>query len=355
MEFTENTDLPSVTLCTPTFNRRPFIPSLIRSIQKQTYPQDKMEWVIVDDGTDKIEDMVKDIPNVKYFSYETKMSLGEKRNIMHTKATGDILVYIDDDDYYPPERVSHAVETLQKFKHIDIVGSSAMNIYFKHINQMYTCGPYGENHATAATFAFKRRMLADTSYEDHTAVGEEKTFLKNYTIPLMQLDSKKTILVFSHNHNSFDKKELLQQTNKNKFIRESDVKVEDIVKDEETIQFILHDIDQILEGYKPGEPSNKKDVELYMKIVKKSREEMMGHLKKQHESFQAQANAQFEELKKTHEAKMKSVVEEFVKDNKKLKEKNTYLEQKMKTLLSELIECKGRLKILERSNLEALD
>ena len=74
---------------------------------------------------------------------------------------------------------------------------------------MYTCGPYGENHATAATFAFKRRMLDNTSYEDHTAVGEEKTFLKNYTIPLMQLDSKKTILVFSHNHNSFDKKELL--------------------------------------------------------------------------------------------------------------------------------------------------
>lgn len=33
---------------------------------------------------------------------------------MHEKSKGDILVYMDDDDYYPPERVSHAVETLLK-------------------------------------------------------------------------------------------------------------------------------------------------------------------------------------------------------------------------------------------------
>ena len=29
------------------------------------------------------------------------MSLGEKRNIMHSKAKGSIIMYMDDDDYYP--------------------------------------------------------------------------------------------------------------------------------------------------------------------------------------------------------------------------------------------------------------
>ena len=46
--------LPFVTICTPTFNRRPFIPIMIKCFQHQTYPKDRMEWIIVDDGTDKI-------------------------------------------------------------------------------------------------------------------------------------------------------------------------------------------------------------------------------------------------------------------------------------------------------------
>ena len=33
----------------------------------------------------------------------TKMTLGKKRNLMHEKSKGDIIVYMDDDDYYPPD------------------------------------------------------------------------------------------------------------------------------------------------------------------------------------------------------------------------------------------------------------
>ena len=52
---------PFVSICTPTFNRRPFIPIIIKCFENQDYPKDKMEWIIVDDGTDKIEDLVKPI------------------------------------------------------------------------------------------------------------------------------------------------------------------------------------------------------------------------------------------------------------------------------------------------------
>ena len=330
-----------VSLCTPTFNRRPFIPYLIKCIQQQTYSAENMEWIIVDDGTDKIEDLVSHIPIVKYYKYDTKMTLGEKRNLMHTKATGDILVYIDDDDYYPPERVSHAVETLTNNRNVLICGSSKMHVYFKHIQQMYTCGPYGENHATAATFAFKRALLDDTTYDVSSCLGEEKTFLKNYSIPLAQLDPAKTILVFSHIHNSFDKKELLKE--KNNFVVKSSVKVEDIVKDNDIRNFILHDIDKILEAYKPGEPSNKKDVEMYMNIVKNAREESNARLKKHHEDFQRQANVQFENLKQLHAKNTK----ELVDANKQLKETNQYLETKITKLIQDLVECKKEIRVLK--------
>ena len=45
---------PLVSVCTPTFNRRPFIASMIACFKHQDYPADKMEWIIIDDGTDKI-------------------------------------------------------------------------------------------------------------------------------------------------------------------------------------------------------------------------------------------------------------------------------------------------------------
>ncbi len=140
---------PFVSVCTPTFNRRPFISHMIKCFQAQTYPKDRMEWIIIDDGTDKIEELVINIPQVKYFKYDKKMTLGAKRNLMHDKSIGEILVYMDDDDYYPPERVSHAVETLKSNPSALCAGSSEIYIYFKHISKLYQFGPYGPNHATA--------------------------------------------------------------------------------------------------------------------------------------------------------------------------------------------------------------
>merc|ERR1712070_885206 len=184
---------------------------------------------IIDDGSDKIKDLVCDISQVKYYEYDEKMPLGKKRNIMHQKSKGDILVYMDDDDYYPPERVSHAVNMLLSHPNALCAGASEIYIWFKHIQKMYQFGPYNKNHATAGTFAFKRELLKEHKYEDHAALAEEKAFLKNYTVPFVQLEPKKTILVFSHIHNTFDKKKLLEN-GENKFQKSSPRTVDEFVK-----------------------------------------------------------------------------------------------------------------------------
>ena len=61
---------------------------------------------------------------------------------------------------------------------------------------MYQAGPYGPNHATAGTFAFRVELLKKTKYNENASLAEEKEFLKDYTIPFVQLDPMKTILVF---------------------------------------------------------------------------------------------------------------------------------------------------------------
>ena len=251
--------LPYVSICTPTFNRRPFISHMIQCFESQTYPKELLEWIIIDDGTDKIKDLVCHIPQVKYFSYDKKMTLGEKRNLTHKKATGEIFVYMDDDDYYPPERVSHAVERLMSKPEALCAGSSEIYIYFKHISKLYQFGPYGPNHATAGTFAFKRKLLEQAEYENTASLAEEKAFLKNYTIPFIQLDPFKTILVFSHEHNTFDKRKLLDNPHPS-VVRESDKTVEMFIADSDMRKFYMEEIEGLLSTYEPGRPSMKPDV-----------------------------------------------------------------------------------------------
>lgn len=250
---------PLVSVCTPTFNRRPFFEGIIQCYLNQDYPSDKMEWIIVDDGTDPIGDVVKDIPGVKYYYYKEKMPLGRKRNLMHEKATGDIIVYMDDDDYYPPTRVSHAVKTLMGSKKL-MAGSTVMYMWLECYKKMYRVGPYGDNHATAGTFAFKKELLKQTGYEDgdNAAFAEERFFLKDYSIPLIQLDPKHTILVLSHIHNTFDKKQLVD--GRNSFIKESSFKLTEFLKDETMKTFYTEKINSLLEDYTLGRVEHKKDV-----------------------------------------------------------------------------------------------
>ena len=122
---------------------------------------------------------------------------------------------------------------------------------------MYQFGPYGPKHATAGTFAFKRELIKNR-YDEDACLAEEKSFLKDYTVPFVQLDPKKTILVFSHEHNTFDKRKLLDDPHP-QFVKESDKKVEDFVKESELIEFYMN-INSALETYQPGRPEMKPDV-----------------------------------------------------------------------------------------------
>ena len=229
---------PSVSICTPTYNRRKFIPAIIKCYLAQTYPSKLIEWIVVDDGTDPVGDLFEGVEGVKYFYQEEKMKLGRKRNYMHEKATGDIIIYMDDDDYYPPDRVNHAVNKLRSQPNVLVAGSSQLYIYFKHIDKIWLFGPYGRFHATAGTFAFKKQLLKHTKYEDDANMSEEKVFLKNYTIPLVQLDPRKSILVFAHDQNTFDKRRLLMTPHPN-YARETKLRPSNFIKDKQLREFYM--------------------------------------------------------------------------------------------------------------------
>ena len=110
--------------------------------------------------------------------------------------------------------------------------------YFKDTGKIWQFGPYGPNHATAGTFAFKRKLLKETHYDDDAELAEEKQFLKNYTIPFIQLNPLKSILCFAHDQNTFDKRRLLKNPNPD-YVRETKMTPKNFIKNKDVAKFYM--------------------------------------------------------------------------------------------------------------------
>ena len=204
---TTKRSLPHVSICTLTHNRSEFLPRLQSCIERQTYPLDMIEWLILDDSTSDLKPVQlesKTAITINYQRLPSKLKLGAKRNLSHRLCKGEIIVYMDDDDYYFPERVEHAVEQLSA-SHQPLAGSTYLYIYFCSDDTLWLSGPFGKNHATANTFAMTRTFARETFYDSEASINEEKSFLNNYSTPLQQLDPAKTLICIAHNANTFDK------------------------------------------------------------------------------------------------------------------------------------------------------
>ena len=223
----------TVSIATPTWNRRERFPNIIKCFEHQDYPKHLIEWVIVDDGDETVEDLVAHIPNVNYHRLDEKLPLGKKRNVMNDLCTGDIIVYMDDDDYYPPDRVSHAVSRLKSRTGVLVAAGSEMYSYSQFRKQIFKFGPYGKQHGTANSFAFKRELLDQTRYDDEATHAEEKAFLKNWSIPMVQLDPMKTLLCISHDKNTFDKESMFDRVRQTNTICQTSLKLHQFIKNKE--------------------------------------------------------------------------------------------------------------------------
>lgn len=232
---------PFVSVITPTYNRRRFIPTLIQCYENQDYRKDRMEWIILDDGQDKVKDLfdqaAKRIPNLRYIALPEgeKLLIGAKRNRLNQEAKGPIIVAMDDDDYYPPSRVSAVVNAFKQQPKIELAGSSEIYMYYSDIQKIYRLGPYNPNHATNGTMAW-RKSYADTHKYDETVThSEERSFLDDYKHPMIQLDPFKVMLVMSHSENTFDKKKMREQ--ENQFVKKTDMKLKNFIKEREIREF----------------------------------------------------------------------------------------------------------------------
>ena len=92
--------------------------------------------------------------------------------------------------------------------------------------QVYESGPFHKNHCTAGTMCFRKEILTGTSFRNSDKSGEEAHFLKNWEIPVVQLNETDTIICMAHNNNTVNKSHLLKKTNLTKSLEDYNLDIE---------------------------------------------------------------------------------------------------------------------------------
>lgn len=152
----------------------------------------------------------KDLACVDYHRIYHPESIGALRNrcIERARELGaDYLVFWDDDDYYPPERIATGIEALQSTPTADLAASSHLYLLLTKENVFMEVGPFNDNHGTAATYTI-RKSFFDTHRFPDTSRGEERLFTNDWNAKIVQVPSEKTIVVMGHSHNTINKSDI---------------------------------------------------------------------------------------------------------------------------------------------------
>jgi len=207
-------DLPKISIITPTYNRRRFYSLLQRNMDNFLYPKDKIEWIIIDDSEkdeDSIEDLIPIDDNIKYLRIKQKeedkeqfkkLSIAYKRNLGVQRATNEIIIHVDDDDYYPPESLLARVKLLIKYKDkgIKCIGSSQIGIYdiFKNISSLSSDGAISFSEAS---MAYYKDFWVQKQFTSKQLEGEHKDFMESRLHKCMDIPYAFVIIAFSHDSN----------------------------------------------------------------------------------------------------------------------------------------------------------
>ena len=237
-------DLPCISVVTITRDRPFFYPLMIRNIQTCDYPVSKLEWIVLEDGCSRFDEFVQQSGIVcsslryVYIGDRTErvvFPIGYKRNRINALCTHDIVVHMDDDDYYPPESVLARVRTLMKYN-VRCVGCETVRTF--HLFTEHTCEATEtcSINMSESSLAYKKSFWLERPFLPKCSTGEGIAFLKDRYTDCLALPSVFVITQFDHSCNTV--KRSLPNTifHGKKFLDSID---------EETRRFVLHLRDSI--------------------------------------------------------------------------------------------------------------
>ena len=169
MPMLKDSSLPLVSVIIPVFNDTQRLHKCLAALERQTYPGELYEIVVVDNGSDQsIKQEVEDYPHA-IASYEANPGSYVARNRGIKLAQGEILAFTDSDCIPQPNWLMDGVKTLLSNHQYGIVGGR-VELFYQNPNRLTPVELYEKLHAfpqrtniyeshfsvTANLFTFKR-------------------------------------------------------------------------------------------------------------------------------------------------------------------------------------------------------
>jgi len=193
-------DLPGVTIITPTKDRLKFMEVCAGCVDSQCYPNDKLEWIVIDDGKDTCEDLIKHIPFARHVIEMSGKSIAWKRNRGCELAKHPIIVHMDDDDIYPPNsvlfRVSMMLRSRKQVAFCTTLPSYDIANYISFVNVPPMKLPQ-HMRISEATLCHTKDFWNDGGFAD-VKIAEGSSFLQGREHMGIELSPQEIILSLVH-------------------------------------------------------------------------------------------------------------------------------------------------------------
>ena len=108
---------PTVSVILPTYNRAYCLPSAIESVLSQTYPY--FELIIIDNSSlDSTSSLVHEYQardsRISFYTIVNNGLISVSRNYGISMSRGDLIAFIDSDDYWYPDKLSLSVQAMSQ-------------------------------------------------------------------------------------------------------------------------------------------------------------------------------------------------------------------------------------------------
>ena len=148
--------MTEVSIIIPSWERRNDILLTLENLRKQTYP--RCEVIVVDQASTDggPEEIERRFPEVKLIRLSRNIGPGAARNLGSEKASGEILVFLDNDDDLEETALERVAERFRTDVELGIAGFKILNFYTREIDLM--------------SWSYQKSRLKDTEKEFETYI-----------------------------------------------------------------------------------------------------------------------------------------------------------------------------------------
>jgi glycosyltransferase involved in cell wall biosynthesis len=194
-----------VSVIIPTFNSATFVGDALRSVYEQSAAVS--EVICVDDAsTDNTVEFIKvHFPEVRIVTNNSNRGAAWCRNLGISIATGDLLAFLDSDDYWLYDKTQWQVEVLQSRPDLEMVGGLAEYFSEKEDGALASFPDGAHFNAYLATFLIRKSLFTKVGVFDETMrLSEDQDwFLRAREVEVKMEVKERTVLrIRVHDHNT---------------------------------------------------------------------------------------------------------------------------------------------------------